>query len=132
VHTDWLVSFQLWQNFILNPDAKRNAYIGAGANQFDPNTLLPTNGMRDPIITNLTGYLSHDGFFMGDTGHWELSYVQNLDNGYEWLWTRFRYELNDVINLSIGASLYWGNEDDNLGQFRNNKCIFTEIKFGWK
>lgn len=132
VHVDWNLSFQVWQNFIVKPAHAKNVYIGPGANVFDPNTGNVANGLRDPIITNLTAYLSHDGFFMGDTGHLEAFFLQNLDQGDQWLWTKFRYELNDVVQVALGASLYWGNNDDPFGQWKHNDCIFTEIKFGWK
>jgi len=131
-YSPWLLSFQLWQNFILNPVHHKNAYVGPAATNFDWNTFLITNGLIDPIVTNLTGYLSHDGFFMGNTGHYELFLLQNVNEGYRWIWTRFRYEWTDTFQTGIGANFYWGNRDDYLGQFRRNNNIFFEVKYGFK
>jgi len=131
VHTDWLLGLQVWQNFIINPIHAKNAYLGYGADEFDWNTFTVANGLRDPIISNLTFLLAHDGFFMGDTGHLEIFFLDNLNDGYQWLWTKFRYDITDIIQIAIGWNFFWGNEDDLYGQFHDNDNLFFEIKFGW-
>jgi hypothetical protein len=127
----WLLSFQLWQNFIVNPNKRKNCYIDIGANEVDWNTGRITNGARDAIKTQLTAYLTHDGFFPGETGHFETLLLKNLDQGCWWWYSRFKYDYSDHIELCLGWNLYFGNEDDPLGQFRDNKNIWTEIRYSW-
>ena len=132
IYTDWLFSLQLWQNYILNADKSKNPYIWLGANDFDWNTGEITNGEIDPINTQFSAYVAHDGFFVGDTGHLEVFMLYNAMEGYWWSWNKFRYEYNDNISMAIGCNFYWGNKDSTLGQFRDNDNIFLEFKYAFQ
>lgn len=130
IMTDWLLSFQLWQNYILNASSYRNPYIGLGANKFDWDTFQIANGQIDSITTQTTAYISHDGFFPGDTGHLELFLLYGAD-GYWWNWNRFRYDYNNNLSLAVGLNFYWGPSDSMYGQFHNNDNVFFEIKYSF-
>ena len=131
VHTDWLLGFQLQQLFILDPVASKNAYIGYGATEWDFVNNRVANGTMDPIRTQATCYLYHDGFFPGDTGHFENLVFWSLNEGTVWTYTQFKYDITTQWQVGIGMYQNWGNEDDTYGQFHDNDAVFFTIKWGF-
>lgn len=131
IFTDWLISFQLQQLFILDPVHHKNAYCGPGAYEFDWVNMVVANGMIDPVRTNMTAYVMHDGFFVGDTGHLESLLLWDATEGSKWWFAQFRYDIDDHWQVGIGCNLFWGNEDDTIGEFRDNDNIFFMIKWGF-
>jgi len=130
VFIDWLISFQVQQLFILNPVHNKNAYVGPGATEFDWNTGEIVNGMIDPVRTNATAYVMKD-FLTGDRGHLETILLWEANEGSFWYFGQLKYDVSTTVQVGVGCNLFWGNEDDTIGEFHDNDNIFFMVKWGY-
>jgi hypothetical protein len=117
------VSVQLAQDFIIDPIHHKNAYYDLGA-------LNAREGMRDQVKTTTTFFLQQ-GLLSGQTLNFTLLVVAQPEFNDGWIRPEFTYDFTTRVRGKIGMNLFWGEEQDPLGQFVDNNQVFTEIAFSF-
>jgi hypothetical protein len=84
-------------------------------------------GFRDTVETTLTFYVMKD-YMPGDWLHTDCFLLWD-DEGSWWFRPKVKYDYTTKIHVSLGCNIYWGNEEDDWGQFGNNDNIFLEFKY---
>jgi hypothetical protein len=127
--TPWFLSFQLWQDWIINPDRWGNAYIDSGANNFSFDTFRVTNGLRNAVKTFVTFYVSKD-LLADQTLHWENFIAAEPHFNDFWEHVQFKYDWNDYVELIVGYDTFFGRADGALGSNKYNDYLYSSIKVG--
>lgn len=137
--TPWFVSFQFWQDWILDrpirgeftnldspacalqPGCGKRGYIDIGAfNLF--------NGLRQQQRSVLTLFMFND-FLPGKTLHVELFGLQELEQQGTWFRALVGYSFTTALSARLGTNQVWGPRDTFFGQFKKNDHFFTEVKY---
>jgi len=132
---DYWFSFQAQATYIPHADHWRSAYYDLGSG-YKGNPRFPSpdvfngygTGMRDSLETNFTLYLMKD-YLPGDILHTEWFLLYD-DDGAFWFRPKVKYDVTNQFHVTVGANLFWGNEDDPfVGESRNNDNLFVEFKW---
>jgi len=125
----WFISFQLWQDWIIDPDRWSNAYIDSGVNSFSFDTLRVTNGMRDALKMYMTSYISKD-LLADQTLHFEQFFLGQTHFNDFWEHVQLKYDWNEFVNLILGYNAFFGRPDGSIGSNKANNYIYFSVKVG--
>ena len=105
--TDTLISFQLFQNIILNVDEI----------------------VDDKFENTITLLIKRD--FMYEVLEFEVLWLQNLNRGDGLVRPKIFYELSDNILLKAGYDIFYGDIDGVFGQFRGKDRVTFGFEYGF-
>lgn len=132
---DYWFSLQFQATYIPHADHWNGAYYDLGSGyKGQPHTEDVLNGygtgMRDSLETALTFYLMKE-YLPGDILHTEW-FVLYDDDGAVWFRPKVKYDVTNQFHVTLGANLFWGNEDDPfVGESHNNDNVFLEFLWGF-
>jgi len=106
--TDTLVSFQLFQTFIIDTDR------------------TITENKFDNIITLLI-----ERQFLNETLEVEVLWLQSINDGDGLVRPRISYELRDNIEIEFGFDIFYGDKDGLFGEFRGNDRVVLGVEYGF-
>lgn len=118
--TDWWISFQLWQDTLIQQDGGK--YYGGGSYDYG-------NGMVDRVENTITFYLMKS-FLPGDILHTAVLVVYT-DEGEGWIQPQARYEVTDKLHVTTGFNIMWGPRDDLYGQWRDKDQVYWEVRYSF-
>lgn len=105
---DSLVSFQLFQSWLLNP----------------------TNDMvRDTLDTTTSLLIRRH--FLNETLEAEALWLRNVNEGDGLVRPKVSYELRDNMKVWLGFDLFYGNRNGLFGQFDQNDRLVTGMEIGF-
>ncbi len=125
----WFISFQLWQDWIIDADRWSNAYIDAGANSFSFDTFRVTNGLRNALKMYMTSYISKD-LLADQTLHFENFFLGQTHFNDFWEHVQLKYDWNEFVNLILGYNAFFGRPDGSIGSNKANNYIYFSVKVG--
>lgn len=115
------VSLQASQDWIIDPIHSDNAYYDLGSTE-------PFKGFRDQEKTTLTAFFQQ-GFLTGDTLNFTFLGVYEVEFNDAWIRPELVYDVSTRIQAKLGMNIFFGDENDPLGQFEQNQQVFTEISY---
>jgi hypothetical protein len=125
----WFISFQLWQDWIIDPDRWSNAYIDGGANNFSFDTFRVTNGLRNALKMYMTSYISKD-LLPDQTLHFEQFFLGQTHFTDFWEHVQLKYDWNEFTNIILGYNAFFGRPDGSIGSNKSLNYVYFSIKIG--
>lgn len=125
--TSWFFSVQIFSDFIISPNRWKNAYIGGGSNNFDFNTFLTTNGLRDATQQYATLFVGRD-LLADQSLNLEEFVLYDPNFGSVWQHIAFAYQVSDLVKATIGYNKIWGRESDPIGS--NIDYVWLQLAVG--
>lgn len=125
----WFISFQVWQDWIINPDRWSNAYLDGGANNFSFETGRVTNGLRNALKMYATSYLSKD-LLPDQTLHFEHFLLGQTHFNDFWEHVQLKYDWNEFTNIILGYNAFFGRSDGPFGSNKALNYVYFSIKVG--
>jgi hypothetical protein len=125
----WFISFQIWQDWIINPDRWGNAYLDGGANNFSFDTLRVTNGLRNALKMYVTSYISKD-LLADQTLHFENFLLGQTHFEDFWEHVQLKYDWNEFTNIILGYNAFFGRVDGPFGSNKSLNYVYFSIKVG--
>lgn len=105
---DVFVSIQLFQDYVLNE---------------------PFGLYRPEADTTTTLFLRRK--YMNDTVSLELRWLSNVNDGDGLIRPKAVYDLNDAVQVWVGADVFYGDGDGLFGQFRRNDRAVLGMSYGF-
>jgi hypothetical protein len=125
----WFISFQIWQDWIIDPDRWKDAYLDGGANAFSFDTLRVTNGRRNALKMFVTSFIGKD-LLADQTLHLEQFLLGQTHFNDFWERIQLKYDWNEFTNLILGYNAFFGRHDGPLGSNKNLNYLYFSIKVG--
>jgi hypothetical protein len=125
----WFISFQIWQDWIIDADRWSNAYLDGGANNFSFETFRVTNGLRNALKMYATSYISKD-LLADQTLHFENFLLGQTHFNDFWEHVQLKYDWNEFTNIILGYNAFFGRSDGPLGSNKALNYVYFSIKVG--
>lgn len=125
----WFISFQLWQDWIIDPDRWSNVYIDSGASKFSFDTFRVTNGLRNALRMYMTSYVSKD-LLPDQSLHFENFLLGQTHYEDFWEHVQLKYDWNEFTNIILGYNAFFGQSDGSIGSNKSLNYVYFSIKVG--
>ncbi len=88
-------------------------------------TAMQPRQFEDSLIWKLSRKFRHDTLLLEGTGR---VYLYDLDYFWE---VKCDYDLNDLLKLTLGYDMFYGEDDGTFGQYNFNDQFFAKIKYAF-
>jgi hypothetical protein len=125
----WFISFQIWQDWIMNPHRWSNAYLDSGSNNFSFEDFRVTNGFRNAFKMYVTSYISKD-LLADQTLHFENFFLGQTHFEDFWEHVQLKYDWNEFTTLLLGYNAFFGRSDSSIGSNKTLNYVYFSVKVG--
>jgi len=111
----WMLSLQVFYDYIANYPSDKISSLGGGK--------------KKSSEVAFTSLISTD--FSNQRWKPEVLLIWDVTQGDGWVRPRVSYEISNNLKATGGFNIFWGKNDDPLGQMSPNDQVFVEVKWSW-